>query len=49
MFMGIHKKRSDLKKYNYSSFIVSFEVMVVGDGESDRISAKINNCHFFFT
>ena len=32
-----------INKYSASSN----EVMVIGDGESDRISAEKNNCHFF--
>ena len=32
-----------INKYSVSSN----EVMVIGDGESDRISAEKNNCHFF--
>lgn len=41
------KKEVTLKNIITRLSLSPSEVMVVGDGESDRISAKINNCHFF--
>jgi len=41
------KKEMTLEKIINKYSASSNEVMVIGDGESDRISAEKNNCHFF--
>tara|TARA_B100000214_G_C23950396_1_gene620188 strand:- start:745 stop:1353 length:609 start_codon:yes stop_codon:yes gene_type:complete len=41
------KKEMTLKNIINKYSVPSNEVMVIGDGESDRISAEKNNCHFF--
>ena len=41
------KKEVTLKNIMNQYTVSASEVVVIGDGESDRISAEKNDCHFF--